>query len=91
MLITPSLAVTDTDPTSFFLMKDAPCQNEHRTPNPVTVTLPDGRKIVLTHICNITIPGLPTVLTGHILPNMTTALLFWNTGLMESGLHCDIR
>ncbi len=28
------------------------------------------------HICDIIIPGLPTILTGHIMPDMTTASLF---------------
>jgi hypothetical protein len=76
MLIVPSLAIADTGTTSFFLTKGAPCQNKRRAMNPITVKLPDGRKIKSTHVCNIVIPGLPTVLTGHIMPNMTTALLF---------------
>jgi hypothetical protein len=33
-------------------------------------------KIKLTHVCNVMIPGLPTVLTGHIMSDMTTASLF---------------
>ena len=28
------------------------------------------------HICDIIIPGLPTILTGHIMPDMTIASLF---------------
>jgi hypothetical protein len=75
-LIGPSLAIADTGATSFFLTKGAPCQNKHRATNPITVKLPNGRKIKSTHICNIVIPGLPTVLTGHIMPNMTTSSLF---------------
>jgi hypothetical protein len=33
------------------------------------------------NVCNITILGLPTVLTGHIMPDMTT------TSLLESEYH----
>ncbi len=29
-----------------------------------------------THVCNLTFPGLPTVLMGHIMPDMTSASLF---------------
>ena len=76
MLIGQSLPIADTGATSFFLTKGAPCQNKRRATNPITVKLPDGHKTILTHICDIVIPGLPTVLTGHIMPNMTTSSLF---------------
>jgi hypothetical protein len=76
MFIKPSLAVANTGATLLFLTKGAPCQNKQRAVNSITVTLPDGRKINSTHICNVTIPDLPTVLTDHIMPDMTTASLF---------------
>ncbi len=77
MLVEPSLTVANTTgTTSFFLTKGAPCQNKRLAVNPVSVTLPDGQKIMSTHVCNIIIPGLPTVLTGHIMPDMTTASFF---------------
>jgi hypothetical protein len=85
MMITPSLAVADTGATSFFLTKDAPCQNKRQATNLITITLPDGLKIVPTHICDITIPGLPTVLTGHIMPDMTTASFFGIRVLCKVG------
>ncbi len=84
-MITLSLAVADTGATLFFLTKDAPCQNKRQATNPITVTLPDSCKIMSIHICNITIPGLPTVLTGHIMPDMTTALLFGTQVLCKAG------
>ena len=42
-------------------------------------------QIKSTHICDIIILGLPTVLTGQIMPDMTTASLF--------GIHilCKVR
>ena len=42
-------------------------------------------KIKSTHICDIVVPGLPTVLTGHIMPDMTTASLFSIGILCKAG------
>jgi hypothetical protein len=53
--------------------------------NPITVKLLDGRKIKSMHICDIVIPGLPTILTGHIMPDMTTASLFGIRILCKAG------
>ena len=75
MLVGPSLAIADIGATSFFLTKGAPCQNKQQAVNPITVKLPNGCKIKSMHICDIIIPGLPTALTGHIMPDMTTASL----------------
>ncbi len=37
------------------------------------------------HICDITIPDLPAILTGHIMPEMTTASLFSIRVLCKAG------
>jgi len=87
-LIGPSLAIADTGATSFFLTKGAPCQNKSKATNPITVKLPDGRKIKSMHTCDIVIPGLPKVLTGHIMPDMTTASLFGIRILCKAG--CEV-
>jgi hypothetical protein len=52
---------------------------------PSSVTLPDGCQIVSSHVCDICIPGLPTTLTGHIMPDMTTAALFGIRILCKAG------
>jgi hypothetical protein len=83
--IKPSLAVADTDATSFFLTKNALCQNKPRATHPVTVTLPEGQKIASMHICDVTIPGLPTIPLGHIMPDMATASLFRIIVLCKAG------
>ncbi len=70
LMIEPNLAVADTGATSFFFTNGAPCQNKRHALNPISITLPDGRKIMSTHVCDINIPGLPTTLTGHIALNM---------------------
>jgi hypothetical protein len=42
---------------------------------PLNINLPDGRMIKSTHVCDLEIPGLPYVLEGHIVPDLTVALL----------------
>jgi hypothetical protein len=42
---------------------------------PLTINLPDGTKVKSSHVCDIEIPGLPTILLGHIVPSLTVALL----------------
>ncbi len=85
MSIGPLLAIADTGTTSYFLTRDAPCQNKRLTNSPLTITLPDGQKIKSTHVCDITIPRLPTIIMGHIMPNMTTASLFGIRVLCKAG------
>ena len=50
-----------------------------------------------TRICDITIPGLPTVLTGHIVPKLTIASLIGIRELCNAGCtvtfskkYCDV-
>jgi hypothetical protein len=81
----PLLTITNTGATSYFLTKDAPCQNKQLTNSPLSVTLPDGQKIKSTHVCDITIPVLPTIIMGHIMPDMTTTLLFGIKVLCKAG------
>jgi hypothetical protein len=52
---------------------------------PLTINLPDGRQVKSTHICDIDIPGLPTTLTGHIVPNLAIASLFGIRVLCKAG------
>ena len=85
LTISPALAVADMGTTSFFLTKGAPSSNKRIATNPISVTLPDGCTIMSMHICNLKILGLPTVLTGHILPDMTTASLFGIRILCKAG------
>jgi hypothetical protein len=85
MLVEPSLVVADTGATCLFLKKGAPCQNKHCTVNLIIVTLPNGCKIKSMHVCAVMIPGLPTVLMGHIMPDMTTASLFVIRVLYKAG------
>jgi hypothetical protein len=65
---------------------------------PLTINLPDGRKVQLTQVCSIAIPGLPTVLTGHIVLALTLALLVGIHLLGKAGCQiifdndkCDVE
>ena len=78
-------AIADTGATSIFIMKGTPVKNLRKSNNPITISLPDGSKVTSTHICDITIPGLPTVLTGHIVPGITMASLIGIRILCKAG------
>jgi hypothetical protein len=65
--------------------------------NPLKVLLADGRQVTLSHMCDIHIKGLPVMLTGHIIPDLSIALLFGIRILTEAScnvkfnkLHCVI-
>ncbi len=68
-------AITDTGVTSIYIMKGTPTKNPRWADHPITTSLLDGSKVSSIHICNIIVPGLPTILTGHIVPGITMASL----------------
>ena len=83
--IPPTHAVADTRATLVFVLKGTPMKNIRPAPNPLTINLPDGTVVQLTHICDFEIPGLPTVLEGHIVPDLTVALLIGIRILCKAG------
>jgi hypothetical protein len=68
-------AVANTGTTSVMVMKDTPMNNVRPATNPLNINLPDGTMVKSMHVCNLEIPGLPYVLEGHIVPDLTMALL----------------
>lgn len=95
--IEESHAILDTGATAIFVMESAPVDNKRVAQQPLTISLPDGTKVKSTHECDITIPGLPTVLTGHIVPSLTVASLIGIRVLCKAGCtvtfnksHCDV-
>jgi hypothetical protein len=66
-------------------MEGTPMENIKPTMSPITINLPDGKRVRSTHTCDITIPGLPTVLVGHIVPGIKMALLFGIRVLCKAG------
>ncbi len=88
--IAKSHAIADTGATLIFIMKGTPVNNLRKSDNPITISLPDGSKVTSTHICDITIQGLPTVLTGHIVPGTTMASLIGIRILCKAGFKVVI-
>ncbi len=78
-------AIADSCATQIFVMDGTPVVNKRPTTHPLKVALADGRIVLSTHMCDIKIDGLPTVLTGHIIPNLPIASLFGIRVLTEAG------
>ena len=78
-------AIADSGATQIFVMDGTPVVNKRPTTHPLKVALADGRIVVSTHMCDIKIDGLPTVLTGHIIPDLSIASLFGIRVLTEAG------
>ncbi len=85
MQIAPTHAVADTGATSIFVMAGAPADNIRVAKKPIHINLPDGKKILSTHICDVDIPGLPHKLIGHIVPDMKMASLLGIRILCKAG------
>ena len=52
---------------------------------PLIVNLLDGTVVRSTHICDYEIPGLPTRLEAHIVPDLTVVLLIGIRVLCKAG------
>ena len=78
-------AIADTGATSIFIMDGIDVVNKRVATSPLTINLPDGKQVKSSHICDITIPGLPTILMGHIVPSLTVALLIGIRPLCKAG------
>jgi hypothetical protein len=53
-----------------------PVVNKQPMTQPLKVFLADERQVMSTHMCDIHIKGIPFVLTGHIIPDLSIASLF---------------
>ena len=85
LAIAASQAIADTGATSIFVMEGTDVLNKRASTKPLTINLPDGRQVQSTHICDIAIPGLPTKLIGHIVPDLKVASLFGIRVLCKAG------
>ncbi len=83
--IATHLAVADLGATSIFVMDGVDMENKRVANKPLTVNLPDGRKIESMHVCDINIPGLPMTLTGRIIPDSKIASLLGIRPLCKVG------
>ncbi len=66
-------------------MEGVDVDNKRVALKPLTICLPDGRKVHSTHECDINIPGLPTCLTGHSVPHLAVASLIGIRPLCKAG------
>jgi hypothetical protein len=89
MTIASSEAIADSGATPIFVMDGIPIHNRQKTTCPLKVALADGRRVMSTHMCDIIIPGLPTTLVGHIVPEWSIASLFGIRVLTEAG--CTVK
>jgi hypothetical protein len=89
MTIASSEAIADSGATQIFVMDGIPVHNRRKTTCPLKVPLADGRQVMSTHMCDIIIPGLPTMLIGHIVPKLSIASLFGIQVLTEAG--CTVK
>jgi hypothetical protein len=91
-------AIADTGATSIFVMAGTPMKNIHPATDPLTINLPNGEIVHSTHICDISIPGLPMILTGHIVPGLSMASLMGIRVPCKAGckviftdMKCEVR
>ncbi len=70
-------------------MDSTPVHNKQQTTCLLKVALADGRRVMSTHMCDIIIPGLPTILTGHIVPELSIASFFGIRVHTEAG--CTVK
>ena len=75
LTIAANKAIADTGATAIFIMDNADVNNKRLATKPLKINLPDGTTIWPMHVCNIKIPGLPQILTGHIVPSLKIASL----------------
>ncbi len=85
LTIATNQAIANTGATSIFIMEGVDADNKRPATVPLTINLPDGKRVQLTHVCDIRIPGLPTVLTGHIVPSLCIASLIGIRPLCKAG------
>jgi hypothetical protein len=78
-------AIADSGATQIFVMDGTPVINKRPITHPLKVALADGWIVLSTYMCDIKINGLPTVLTGHIIPDLSIASLFGIRVLTEAG------
>ncbi len=78
-------AIADSVATQIFNMEGTQVINKRQMTYPLKVMLADGCQVILTHMCDIRIEGLPVTLTRHIIPGLSITLLFGIRVLTKAG------
>ena len=89
MTIALNEVIANSGATQIFVMDGIPIHNKRKTTCSLKVALADGWRAMSTHMCDIIIPGLPTTLVGHIVPELSIASLFGICVLTEAG--CTVK
>jgi hypothetical protein len=77
-------AIADAGATGHFVIPGTPVTHITRTTNPLVINLPDGEKLVSTHICRLNVPWLPDeACDTHIVPGLA------HTSLISMKILCD--
>ena len=70
------MAISGSGATAHFLVEGAPAVNVIPAKNPLSILLPNGKRIKSTHTCNLDIPWLPAHMTeAHIVPGLSHSSL----------------
>ena len=78
------MAISDSGATAHFLVEGAPAVNITPAKNPLSILLPNGKRIKSTHTCNLDIPWLPAHMTeAHIVPGLS------HLSLISTRKFCD--
>jgi hypothetical protein len=85
IMIATNQAIANTGANFIFIMAGADVDNKRLAVKPLAINLPNSKQIQSTYVCNIQIPGLPMVLTGHIVPSLTIASLIGIRPLCKAG------
>jgi hypothetical protein len=79
-------SIADSGATQIFIMNGTPVINKRVTTNSLTVSLADGRQVLLTHMCDIHIKGLPFPLSRTHYPQTFHGTFIWHTCFDWSGM-----
>jgi hypothetical protein len=85
IMIATLQAIADTGATSIFILEGKPVKNIWPATKQLTLNLPNGSQVKLIHLCNISIQGLPFMLTGHIVPRLSIESLIGICVLCKVG------
>ena len=77
-------AISDSGATGHFLVEHAQVVNKKPAQKPIQIMLPNGKRIMSTHTCNLDIPWLPDAMTeAHIVPGLS------HSSLISTRKFCD--
>ena len=85
-------AILDSGATSNFLMTETHTFSVTPTDEPISVTLPDGNKVQLTHKCVLDFPQFPeSARNGHIIPGSASNSLVSVVVLCNAGCEVTLK